>query len=82
MSLIILVFVGMLFKYFMNNPSLVKSIGPVHGALFLVFVFTVIKVSIQRDWKFFGITLKLLLSSFVPFGCFYVDKTILKPMQD
>jgi integral membrane protein len=78
LSLIVLVFVGMPFKYWMGNPMLVKTIGPVHGVLFVVYVIITLGVAAEQQWKFMTTTWKVLLASFVPFGTFYIDKTILR----
>ena len=81
LSLIILVFVGMPLKYFMEAPMMVEVIGPIHGGLFLLYVFIAIRVAIEAEWKFFWTTSMVLLASFVPFGTFYVDHKILKPLH-
>jgi|SRR5215217_3590565 len=77
-SLLILLFVAVPLKYAGGDPGLVKSLGPIHGALFLLFVINSISVGIQQKWRS-GVTLKVLLSCFLPFGTFYVDHYILKP---
>lgn len=78
LSLLVLLFIAMPMKYAYNEPSLVKSIGSLHGALFLLFVVATIYVAIDRNWKFGETTWKVLISCIVPFGTFYVDHTILK----
>ncbi|MBR9859386.1 DUF3817 domain-containing protein [bacterium] len=78
-SLIILVFVGMPLKYMNDDPSLVKTMGPIHGALFLIYIFVVFSTAPDYKWKFTKTTWKLLFASIVPFGNFYVDAKILKP---
>ena len=82
LSFIILVFVGMPLKYYMDNPALVKSFGPIHGLLFCVYVFESIRVSIVKDWSFTKVTLWLLLASVFPFGTFIVDAKILKGLEE
>jgi integral membrane protein len=77
-SLLVLIFIGMPFKYWLNNPSLVKTMGPIHGILFLLFAVTTIGVGVEQSWKFKITTWKVLLSSFIPFGTFYIDKKILR----
>ena len=81
-SLLVLVFIGMPLKHYFQDPSWVKFMGPVHGALFLFFVFTALRVSIEQQWKFKEITWKVIVASFVPFGTFYVDHKILKKLQE
>lgn len=78
-SLLVLVFVAVPLKYMAGNPSLSKIMGPVHGALFLLFVFNTLSVGIDRGWKFRETTWKVLLACIVPFGTFYIDHKILKP---
>lgn len=80
-SLLLLVFIASPMKYFWENPILVKTIGPVHGGLFLMFVIYTIMIAIQQNWKHLETTWKVLLASFVPFGTFYVDWKILRRME-
>ena len=80
-SLLILVGVAVPLKYGWHNPTLVKAMGPVHGALFLFFVVNTLSVGIEYRWKFKDTTWKVLLACIVPFGTFYVDHTILSKMQ-
>ncbi len=77
-SLLILVFVGMPLKYYLESPGFVKILGPIHGMLFIAFVILTIQVSISLKWNFIKTTLWVLISSFIPFGTFYVDMKILK----
>lgn len=81
-SLILLVFIAMPFKYFLNDPFLVKVIGQVHGILFMLFLYQTIRISIEFEWKFTETTLKVLLSSFIPFASFYVDRRILRRIEE
>ncbi|GAA3516998.1 DUF3817 domain-containing protein [Aquimarina addita] len=75
-SLIILLCIGVPLKYLMEIPGIVKFMGPVHGALFLLFIFLFIGVATEHNWK--GKTLlKIILACFIPFGTFYIDRTIL-----
>lgn len=82
LSLLVLVFVGMPLKYYGNDPSLVKSVGPVHGALFVLFVFFALKTAMERQWKFKKTAWILFLSSFIPFGTFYIDYKVLRHLQE
>ena len=79
-SLILLVFIAVPLKHFAENPALVKAIGPVHGALFLFFVFQTIMVAIEQRWSFRERTWKVLVACLVPFGTFYIDRTILRKL--
>lgn len=77
-SLLILVFIAVPMKYIWDNPSLSKALGPVHGALFLLFVFNTLSVGVAQQWKFRSTTWKVLLACIVPFGTFYIDHKILR----
>jgi integral membrane protein len=76
-SLLILVFITVPMKYFFHNPVGSKIIGPIHGALFLLFLFNTLSVGIEHNWKFKTTTWKVILACFIPFGTFYIDKKIL-----
>ncbi|MEJ0028898.1 MAG: DUF3817 domain-containing protein [Bacteroidota bacterium] len=79
-SLLVLVIIAVPMKHFFGNAFLVKAIGPVHGALFLFFVFQTIMVSLEYRWSFRTTTWKVLLACLIPFGTFYIDRTILRTM--
>lgn len=81
-SLLLLVFIAMPLKYLMDKPAMVKVVGQAHGILFLLFVFYTLVVAGQARWGFFQTTWKVLLSSFIPFGTFYIDARILKPRHE
>ncbi len=76
-SLLLLIIIGMPMKYFFDNPIFVKLVGPIHGGLFLLFLVNALTVGFALNWSFFKTTWKVLVASFIPFGTFYIDKTIL-----
>lgn len=80
-SLITLVFITLPMKYLMNNPAGTKLIGPIHGALFLLFVFNTLSVGVEQQWKFKETTWKVLLACIVPFGTFYIDRKVLSKIS-
>ncbi|HTA63827.1 MAG TPA: DUF3817 domain-containing protein [Bacteroidia bacterium] len=82
MSLLVLIFVAVPFKYWLSNPMLVKTLGPIHGVLFLFFVVSTFIVSFAQKWRFTVTTWQVLLASFIPFGTFYIDKKILREIKD
>lgn len=81
-SLLVLIFIAVPLKHFYDNPAMVKSIGPIHGALFLFFVFSTLRVGLEQGWKFSEITWKVLLACFIPFGTFYIDHKILRHIKE
>lgn len=80
LSLLILLFIAVPLKYMANNPSLTKAMGPIHGALFLLFVFNTLSVGVEQKWKFKQTTYKVMLACIIPFGTFYIDKKILSKL--
>ena len=77
LSLLVLVFIAVPLKYFFEDSSLVKTMGPIHGGLFLLFIFNTLSVGVEQQWKFSHTTWKVLLACIVPFGTFYIDHKIL-----
>lgn len=77
-SLLVLVFIAVPLKHFFGNPELVKVLGPIHGALFLLYTVSTLSTAVELKWKFSAVTWKILLACIIPFGTFYVDYTILK----
>ncbi len=81
-SLLVLVFIAVPMKYYFGNPAGSKIVGPVHGALFLLFVFNTLSVGIEQHWKFSTTTWKVLLACIIPFGTFYIDNKILSKIKE
>ncbi|MCT2563827.1 DUF3817 domain-containing protein [Chryseobacterium herbae] len=79
-SLLTLVFIAVPMKYWLGNPALVKMMGPIHGTLFLLFLFNTLSVGVEQQWKFKETTWKVILACFIPFGTFYIDNKILSKL--
>ena len=75
LSLLILIFVAVPMKYYYGNHQLSKTLGPVHGALFLLFLFVALLVGLQYKWTF-KTALLVFVACFIPFGTFYLDSKI------
>jgi integral membrane protein len=76
-SLLVLLLVAVPMKYYFQNPSISKVLGPVHGAIFLLFLFSTLSVGVEQNWKFKTTIWKVILACFIPLGTFYIDKKIL-----
>ena len=76
-SLIILLFVAMPLKYYAGLPEAVKIVGPVHGVLFLGFLFLLFAHAGKRDINVVN-TAAGFVASFVPFGTFIFKAKVLK----
>lgn len=81
LSLLVLVFVAMPLKYMLHQPQLTKSLGPIHGALFILFILNTMSVAIDRGWTFKSTTWKIMLACMIPFGTFYIDYKLLKHLK-
>lgn len=80
-SLLLLIGIAVPAKHLYGDPALVRSIGPVHGILFLLFIFNAISVGVEQKWNFRTTTSKVLLACMIPFGTFYIDRTILRKID-
>ena len=76
-SYLLLMSLGLYYKYALNDPSFVKMLGMPHGILFMLYVVLAIVIKKEMNWdnKTLGI---VLLGSIIPFGTFYVDKKYLQ----
>ena len=76
-SYILLMSVGLYFKYQLADPSYVKLLGMPHGLLFISYLILAFLIKADEKWKGkdFGI---ILLASILPFGTFYIDWKYLK----
>ena len=76
-SYLLLLFVAVPVKYWMNDPQYFKLLGMPHGLLFVGYIVLafLLKTEMKWDMKKFGI---ILLASIFPFGTFYVDKKYLR----
>ena len=76
-SYILLMTVGLYFKYQLDDPTYVKLLGMPHGILFVSYIILSFLIKEDENWgtKDFGI---VLLSSILPFGTFYIDYKYLK----
>ncbi len=76
-SYILLMSVGLYFKYQLGNPSYVKLLGMPHGLLFISYIILAFLIKDGEQWKNkdFGI---ILLASILPFGIFYIDRKYLR----
>lgn len=79
-SLLVLIFIAVPLKYIGHDPSVVKTMGPIHGALFLLFIVNAVSVGVAQKWQL-KTTSKVLLACIIPFGTFYIDRKILRNTQ-
>ena len=75
-SYILLMTIGLYYKYELNNEIYVKILGMPHGLLFMLYILIAFLLKQNEKWnrKDFSI---ILLASLVPFGTFYIDRKYL-----
>ena len=76
-SYLLLLFVAVPVKYWMNDPQYVKLLGMPHGLLFVGYILLAFLLKSELNWsiKKLGV---VLIASILPFGTFYVDKKYLR----
>ncbi len=55
-----------------GGKTAVSILGPIHGLLFLAYVFVTLSVRTQQRWSTRTTTL-ILIGAVIPFGGYYVD---------
>ncbi|MFD2599229.1 DUF3817 domain-containing protein [Sphingobacterium corticis] len=76
-SLLLLIGLAVPMKHAFGQPALSSFLGPIHGALFLLFMIKVISVGIELKWPKRRMAL-MFIACFIPFGTFYIDHKYLK----
>lgn len=74
-SFLVLLFIAMPLKYFMGMPLPVRVMGMIHGVLFIWYAFALLKATLEYHWSLKKVIVAFLLS-FLPFGTFYLERTI------
>jgi integral membrane protein len=72
----LLLLVASVLKRTADADALVTILGPIHGALFLAYVFLALYLRPEQGWSA-RTTLLILLGAVLPFGGYVVDRTIL-----
>lgn len=76
-SYLLLLFIAMPFKYFLNKPAMVQYIGWAHGVLFMAYAFLLLACWIRYKWKFSRVVF-FFVASLLPFVPFFVEKQLKK----
>ena len=74
-SYLLLFFVAMPLKYFVQMPQYVKIVGMIHGVLVLVFLVLLILMHVQVKLSLKNCLFAFLLS-LIPFGTFFLKRII------
>ena len=76
-SYILLMTVGLYFKYQLDDPTYVKLLGMPHGILFVSYILFAFLIKEDENWRIKDLGI-VLLASILPFGTFYIDWKYLK----
>ena len=75
-SYILLMTLGLYFKYLLNDDTYVKLLGMPHGVLFMLYILIAFLLRKQEQWSFINFVI-ILFASLIPFGTFYIDRKYL-----
>ena len=75
-SYILLMTIGLYFKYQLNDDTFVKLLGMPHGILFVLYIVLAFLLRKKENWNFIDFAI-ILFASLVPMGTFYIDRKYL-----
>ena len=79
-SFILLLGLAMPLKYIWEMPLAVRIVGSLHGLLFVLFLYALLQVTIERKWNIVRV-MTAFMSSLLPFGTFVFDKQLKKEQE-
>lgn len=79
-SLLILLFIAMPAKYYLDIKMVVPIIGMVHGLLFLGYMIMSLMVSHRHNWSIFK-WLAVFLAGVFPFGFLLIERMLKRESQ-
>ncbi|MGN9910506.1 DUF3817 domain-containing protein [Phytohabitans sp. LJ34] len=71
--LIVLVVIGMPLKYVWDEPSIVETVGPAHGFLYMIYLVAVFDLARRARWGLRRMLL-VMLAGTIPFLSFYAER--------
>lgn len=74
-SFLVLLFIAMPLKYLFDFPMAVKVNGWVHGVLFVIYIFAVLRTAYLIKWNYLRVGIALA-ASLIPFATFVLDKKL------
>jgi integral membrane protein len=79
-GLIILVFIGIPLQYAANSPGVVKVVGPIHGAFYIVYLLAA--ADLARRARFGLVQLAAMVAAgFVPIVAFLVERQVVRRLR-
>lgn len=80
LSFLLLLGVCMPLKYGFDMPGPTRFVGMIHGILFVAYLFFVLVLKTENKVSA-KTSVLLMLASIIPFGTFYTDVKMLKPLE-
>lgn len=77
---LLLLVLGMLFKYLGDQPRMVEVVGPVHGFVYAVYLGIALDLALRAKWSIRG-TLLVLLAGTVPFLSFVAERGVTRRVR-
>jgi integral membrane protein len=74
-GLIILVFIGVPLQYAAHSPGVVKVVGPIHGALYIVYLLAAADLARRARFGLLQIA-AMICAGFVPIVAFLVERQV------
>jgi integral membrane protein len=78
--LILLVFLGMLLKYWAGDEAVVGVVGPLHGFLYIVYLLAAADLFRRIHWPFAQL-IWVILAGLVPFVAFVVERGVTRRVE-
>jgi integral membrane protein len=75
-SYILLMTIGLYFKYQLDDDTYVKLLGMPHGVLFMLYILIAFLLRKHEKWSFISFVI-ILFASLIPLGTFYIDRKYL-----
>jgi integral membrane protein len=76
-GLMILVFVGVPLQYAAHSPGVVKVVGPIHGALYIVYLLAALDLARRARFGLLQLA-AMVAAGFVPFVAFIVERQVVR----
>ncbi|GIF70874.1 DUF3817 domain-containing protein [Asanoa siamensis] len=73
--LIVLTVIGMPLKYVGDNATVVETVGPAHGFLYMVYLIAVFDLGRRVHWSI-GRMLLVMLAGTIPFVSFWAERKV------
>ncbi len=74
-SYLLLLGVAVPVKYLLHEPVMVRVLGRVHGALFVLFVLALVRAAAAGEWRA-SRSVTAFVASVVPFGAFWFERKL------